>query len=199
MTAQPQPRTYLPIDGLATYDKAVMGLLFGADSEIVASGRACTVQALGGTGGLRVGADFLRRFAPGAQVWISDPSWENHRALFEAAGFTVNTYPYYHAPTRGLDFDGMIRALESAPEGHVVVLHTCCHNPTGVDPTIEQWERILATVRKRGLIRSSTWPTRASATASTPTARCCAAFPRRRGRCSSRARSRSRSRCTASG
>jgi len=152
MTAQPQPRTYLPIDGLAAYDKAVMGLLFGADSEIVASGRACTVQALGGTGGLRVGADFLRRFAPGAQVWISDPSWENHRALFEAAGFTVNTYPYYHAPTRGLDFDGMIRALESAPEGHVVVLHTCCHNPTGVDPTMEQWERILATVRKRGLI-----------------------------------------------
>ena len=152
MTAQLQPRTYLPIDGLATYDKAVMGLLFGADSEIVASGRACTVQALGGTGGLRVGADFLRRFAPGAQVWISDPSWENHRALFEAAGFTVNVYPYYHAKTHGLDFDGMIRALEGAPEGHVVVLHTCCHNPTGVDPTMEQWERIIATVRKRGLI-----------------------------------------------
>ncbi|MEO8488022.1 MAG: amino acid aminotransferase [Betaproteobacteria bacterium] len=152
MTAQALPRTYLPIDGLAAYDKAVQGLLFGADSEIVASGRACTVQTLGGTGGLRIGADFLRRFAPGAQVWISDPSWENHRALFEAAGFTVNQYPYYHAATHGLDFDGMIRALESAPEGHIVVLHTCCHNPTGVDPTADQWEKILAAVRRRGLI-----------------------------------------------
>ena len=152
MTAQALPRTYLPIDGLAAYDKAVQALLFGTGSEIVASGRACTVQALGGTGGLRVGADFLRRFAPGAQVWISDPSWENHRALFEAAGFTVNQYPYYHAPTRGLDFDGMMGALERVPEGHIVVLHTCCHNPTGVDPTPDQWKRILATVRKRGLI-----------------------------------------------
>ena len=152
MAAQALPRTYLPIDGLAAYDKAVQGLLFGADSEIVASGRACTVQALGGTGGLRVGADFLRRFAPGAQVWISDPSWENHRALFEAAGFTVNTYPYYQPETHGLDFDGMLRALATIPEGHVVVLHACCHNPTGVDPTPEQWERILDAVRQRGLI-----------------------------------------------
>ena len=152
LTAQAMPRSYLPIDGLAAYDKAVQALLFGADSEIVSSGRACTVQALGGTGGLRVGADFLRRFTPGAQVWISDPSWENHRALFEAAGFTVNAYPYYHAPTRGLDFDGMIGALSKAPEGHIVVLHACCHNPTGVDPTREQWDRILEVVRERGLI-----------------------------------------------
>ncbi|CAG0983640.1 aromatic-amino-acid transaminase [Burkholderiales bacterium] len=152
MMAQSTPWTYLPIDGLAVYDKAVQGLLFGTDGEIVASGRACTVQALGGTGGLRVGADFLRRFAPGAQVWISEPSWENHRALFEAAGFTVNVYPYYHAPTRGLDVDGMIGALSRVPEGHVIVLHACCHNPTGVDPTPAQWERILAVVRERGLI-----------------------------------------------
>ncbi|HET9341211.1 MAG TPA: amino acid aminotransferase [Casimicrobiaceae bacterium] len=152
MTAQALPHTYLPIDGLAAYDKAVQGMLFGAGNEIVTSGRACTVQTLGGTGGLRVGADFLRRFAPGAQVWISDPSWENHRALFEAAGFTVNTYPYYDAATHGLDFDGMLRALERAPEGHVIVLHTCCHNPTGVDPTPEQWNRIIDTVRRRGLI-----------------------------------------------
>jgi aromatic-amino-acid transaminase len=152
MTAQALPHTYLPIDGLAAYDKAVQGMLFGAGNEIVTSGRACTVQTLGGTGGLRVGADFLRRFAPGAQVWISDPSWENHRALFEAAGFTVNTYPYYDAATHGLDFDGMLRALEGAPEGHIVVLHACCHNPTGVDPTPEQWNRIIDTVRRRGLI-----------------------------------------------
>ena len=152
MTAQALPRTYLPIDGLAAYDKAVQGLLFGADSEIVASGRACTVQALGGTGGLRVGADFLRRFAPGAQVWISDPSWENHRALFEAAGFTVNSYSYYDAATHGLDFDGMLRALEGAPEGHVVVLHACCHNPTGVDLTRRQWEELIPVLRERELM-----------------------------------------------
>lgn len=152
LMAQPAPWTYLPIDGLAAYDKAVLNLLFGADGDVVASGRACAVQALGGTGGLRVGADFLRRYAPGAQVWISDPSWENHRALFEAAGFKVESYPYYHAPTRGLDFDAMMAALAKIPEGHVVVLHACCHNPTGVDPTPEQWERILHTVRERGLV-----------------------------------------------
>jgi aromatic-amino-acid transaminase len=146
------PRGYLPIDGIAAYDKAVQQLLFGGDSEIVTSGHAVTVQALGGTGGLRVGADFLRRFAPSAQVWISDPSWENHRALFESAGFTVNTYRYYDAATHGLDFAGMRAALEAIPEGAVVVLHACCHNPTGVDPTLAQWDEILATVRRRNLI-----------------------------------------------
>ncbi|MEO5764697.1 MAG: aminotransferase class I/II-fold pyridoxal phosphate-dependent enzyme, partial [Casimicrobiaceae bacterium] len=101
------PRGYLPIDGIAAYDKAVRALVFGADNDVVASGRALTLQALGGTGALKIGADFLRKFAPGAQVWISDPSWENHRALFEGAGFVVNQYPYYAASTRGLDFDGM--------------------------------------------------------------------------------------------
>jgi len=150
--SQSTPWSYLPIDGIAAYDKAVQALLLGADGEIVASGRACTVQALGGTGALRVGADFLRRYAAGAQVWISDPSWENHRALFEAAGFTVKTYPYYHAPTRGLDFDGMLGALNAIPEGHIVVLHACCHNPTGVDPTPAQWKQILEVVRKRNLL-----------------------------------------------
>ena len=111
-----------------------------------------TVQAVGGTGALKVGADFLRRFAPGAQVWISDPSWENHRALFEGAGFTVNTYAYFDATTRGLDFAGMIAALEQIPAGSVVVLHACCHNPTGVDPTPAQWPRIIDLVRARGLV-----------------------------------------------
>ena len=119
---------------------------------MVKSGRAVTVQALGGTGGLKVGADFLRKFAPGAQVWISDPSWENHRALFEGAGFVVNQYPYYSAATRGLDFDGMRAALEGMPAGSIVVLHACCHNPTGVDPAPAQWGTILDIVRKRGLI-----------------------------------------------
>ncbi|MFO1414058.1 MAG: amino acid aminotransferase [Burkholderiales bacterium] len=152
MASKCAPRGYLPIDGLAAYDKSVQALLFGADSEIVASGRAVTVQALGGTGGLKVGADFLRRFAPGAQVWISDPSWENHRALFEGAGFTVNTYAYYDAATRGLDFAQMIAALERIPAGGIVVLHACCHNPTGADPTEAQWEQIIETVRGRGLV-----------------------------------------------
>jgi aromatic-amino-acid transaminase len=146
------PRSYLPIDGLPAYDREVRAMLFGRDSDVVATGRAVTVQAVGGTGALKVGADFLRRFAAGAQVWISDPSWENHRALFEGAGFTVNTYTYFDATTHGLDFAGMIAALEQIPAGSVVVLHACCHNPTGVDPTPAQWPRIIDLVRARGLV-----------------------------------------------
>jgi aromatic-amino-acid transaminase len=141
------PRGYLPIDGLAAYDRAVQALVFGKESE-----RIVTVQALGGTGGLKVGADFLKLVQPGAQVWISDPSWENHRQLFEAAGFKVNTYPYYDARTHGLDFAGMKQALDALPAGSIVVLHACCHNPTGVDLTQEQWQAILDIVSSRGLI-----------------------------------------------
>ncbi|MEO8040926.1 MAG: amino acid aminotransferase [Betaproteobacteria bacterium] len=146
------PRSYLPIDGLPAYDRAVQVLVLGADSPAIAERRAITVQALGGTGGLKIGADFLRRIAPTAQVWISDPSWENHRALFENAGFTVNTYPYYDSRTHGLDFDAMRAALESMPEGSVVVLHACCHNPTGVDLSGAQWSQIIETVAQRNLI-----------------------------------------------
>ena len=152
MTEKSAPHVYLPIDGMAAYDRAVQRLLFGAESEILRSGRVVTVQAVGGTGALRIGADFLRRFAPGAQVWISDPSWENHRALYESTGFTVNVYPYYDPATRGLDFDGMIGTLDRVPAGSLVVLHACCHNPTGVDPSAEQWGRILEVVRSRGQI-----------------------------------------------
>jgi aromatic-amino-acid transaminase len=152
MTAKGAARGYLPIDGIAAYDKAVQALLFGADSEVVTSGRTITLQALGGTGGLKIGADFLRRFAPGAQVYISDPSWENHRALFEGAGFTVQTYAYFDAATRGLDFDGMLRSLQGIPHGSIVVLHACCHNPTGVDPSSEQWTQIIDVVRSRGIV-----------------------------------------------
>ena len=152
MTHKAAPRTYLPIDGIAAYDKAVQRLLLGDESDVVATGRAVTVQALGGTGGLKIGADFLRKFSPAAQVYISDPSWENHRALFEAAGFTVGTYPYYDASTHGLDFDAMHASLDAMPPGTIVVLHACCHNPTGVDPTPEQWDRIIAAVRARGLV-----------------------------------------------
>ena len=112
--------------------------LFGADSDTVKGGRAVTVQALGVTGGLKIGADFLRRINPKAKVWISDPSWENHRALFEYAGFTVNAYPYYHEATHGVNFDAMMATLNGLPAGDIVVLHACCHNPTGADLTPAQ-------------------------------------------------------------
>lgn len=152
IAAKATPRTYLPIDGLPAYDKAVQQLLLGRDSELISAGRAVTVQALGGTGGLRVGADFLRKFLPDATVAISDPSWENHRALFEGAGFSVATYPYYDPATHGLAFDAMRKSLETMAPGTIVVLHACCHNPTGVDPTPAQWDEILRTVRTRGLV-----------------------------------------------
>src|SRR5882724_6431094 len=144
------PRSYLPIDGLPAYDRVVRDLVFGTRSAAVKENRVITVQTLGGTGGLKVGADFLRRLLPQSQVWISDPSWENHRALFENAGFSVNVYPYYDPATRGLNFAGMIGALDRVPSGAIVVLHACCHNPTGVDPSPEQWGRILEVVRSRG-------------------------------------------------
>jgi aromatic-amino-acid transaminase len=141
------PRGYLPIDGLAAYDKAVQALVFSEESK-----KIVTVQALGGTGGLKIGADFLKHINPGAEVWISEPSWENHRQLFEAAGFTVRSYPYYEPTTRGLDFAGMQRALNGIPAGSIVVLHACCHNPTGVDLSKENWSSVLDIVRSRGLV-----------------------------------------------
>jgi aromatic-amino-acid transaminase len=134
MIEQHTPRTYLPIEGLAAYDKAVQELVFGADSAVIQEKRAITVQAVGGTGALKIGADFLQRFAPkGSQVYISDPSWENHRALFEGAGFVVNNYAYYDEATHGVNFDGMLAALKAMPQGSIVLLHACCHNPTGAD------------------------------------------------------------------
>jgi len=146
------PRNYLPIDGMAAYNKAVQSLVFGADSEVVKSGRALTVQTLGGTGALKVGADFLRRLDPKAELWISNPSWENHRAIFEYAGFKVNEYAYYHAPTRGVDFEAMLASLNTLPAGAVAVLHACCHNPTGADLTPAQWEKVIEVVNKRGIM-----------------------------------------------
>ena len=152
LVEQPAARNYLPIDGLAAYDRAVQSLVFGANCPALKQGRIITVQSLGGTGGLRVGADFLRRTAPNAELWISDPSWENHRAVFETAGFKVNTYPYYDAKTRDVDFDGMLGALKAMPAGSIVLLHACCHNPTGVDLTTEQWTGVIATIDARGLV-----------------------------------------------
>lgn len=147
-----KPKGYLPIDGISSYDTAVKHLVFGADSALVRESRVATVQALGGTGGLKVGADFLRELNPGAQVLISDPSWENHRALFTRAGFEVDTYPYYDAQIRGVRVDAMLARLSEARPGTIVVLHACCHNPTGYDLTPAQWEQVVQVARERQLI-----------------------------------------------
>ncbi|MEO8807956.1 MAG: amino acid aminotransferase [Burkholderiaceae bacterium] len=152
MMEAPKARGYLPIDGIAAYDKAVQGLVFGADSDAVKAGRIATVQALGGTGGLKIGADLLKRMNPSAKVLISDPSWENHRALFESAGFVVESYAYYDAARRGVDFDAMLAALNGAAQGSVVVLHACCHNPTGYDISLDQWALVIKAVAARGLV-----------------------------------------------
>lgn len=145
-------RGYLPIEGIAAYNQAVQKLLLGNDSALLASGRVLTAQALGGTGALKIGADFIKRIAPNAQVAISDPSWENHRALFEGAGFPVVSYPYYDPATHGVKFDEMLAALRAMPESTVVVLHACCHNPTGVDLTDEQWAQVVEVVKQGNLI-----------------------------------------------
>ncbi len=151
MAEAPKPRGYLPIDGMAAYDQATQALVIG-DHPARAEGRVATVQAVGGTGALTVGADLLQRMAPGATVLISDPSWENHRALFEAAGFTVDTYPYYDAVRHGVAFDAMFDCLSAAAPGTVVVLHACCHNPTGCDLDAGQWKRVVAVLAERKLV-----------------------------------------------
>ena len=152
MMAAHAARGYLPIDGIAAYDAAIKSLVFGADSEPVKSGRVATVQALGGTGGLRVGGDFLKKLNPKAKVLISDPSWENHRGIFTQAGFQVENYPYYDAARRGINLDGMLTALNTAEAGTIVVLHACCHNPTGYDLAPAQWDQVIAAVKARKLV-----------------------------------------------
>src|SRR5262245_41895774 len=147
-----ETKNYMPIDGIPAYNQQVQALLLGADSAVLDGARAVTAQALGGTGALKIGADFLKRFFSTSQVWISDPSWENHRQLFEAAGFTVNTYPYYDSKTRGLNFTSMLDTLRTLPSRSVVVLHACCHNPTGVDPSREEWTRLVDVFQTTGLI-----------------------------------------------
>jgi aromatic-amino-acid transaminase len=150
--AQAAPRGYLPIEGIAAYDNAVQKLLLGSDSPLIAEGKVITAQALGGTGGLKIGADFLKRLLPGSKVAISDPSWENHRAIFEGAGFEVVNYTYYDAATRGLDFPGLLAALNALPSRTIVVLHACCHNPTGADIAPSQWAQVVDVVRERELV-----------------------------------------------
>ncbi|MDO5068363.1 MAG: amino acid aminotransferase [Propionibacteriaceae bacterium] len=152
LVADRRPHGYLPIDGLPSYVSAVRELVFGADSPAVTEGRIVTTQSLGGTGALKLGADFIRTLTPRATVLISDPSWENHRAIFARAGFTVGTYRYYDAAARGIDVDGLIADLEAAAPGTVVVLHACCHNPTGYDLNHDQWTKVIETITAGGLI-----------------------------------------------
>jgi len=151
LMAHPTARGYLPIDGIAAYDAAVKTLVFGAQSEPVLSGRVATVQGIGGTGGLKIGADFLKKLSPNSKVLISDPSWENHRALFTQAGFTVDAYRYYNAAQRGIDFEGMLADIAAAPAGTIVLLHACCHNPTGYDISPAQWDEVISTIKAKQL------------------------------------------------
>ena len=144
------PRGYLPIEGIAAYDQGVQKLLFGADSELLAEGRVVTTQAVGGTGALKTGADFLKRLLPNATVAISDPSWENHRALFEAAGFPVQNYRYYDAASHGVNRAGLLEDLNALPSQSIVVLHACCHNPTGVDLSLDDWKQVLDVLKAKG-------------------------------------------------
>ncbi|UZE19954.1 aspartate/tyrosine/aromatic aminotransferase [Pseudomonas sp. B21-054] len=147
--AQHVSRGYLPIDGIAAYDQAVQTLLFGKDSPLIASGRVITTQAVGGTGALKIGADFLKQLLPDAVVAISDPSWENHRALFETAGFPVQNYRYYDAATHDVNRSGLLEDLNALPDRSIVVLHACCHNPTGVDLSSQDWKNVLAVVKAK--------------------------------------------------
>lgn len=146
------PKPYLPIEGAANFRSAVQALLFGADHEAVASGRIATIQSVGSSGGLKVGADFIRRWFPDSGVWVSDPTWDNHRSMFEGAGITVQTYPYYDPATGGVRFGEMLAALRELPRRSVVLLHACCHNPTGVDLSRAQWDELIPLLVSRGLI-----------------------------------------------
>ena len=156
MAVAPKPRGYLPIDGIAAYDTAVKGLVFGADSAIFKEGRVATVQGIGGTGALKIGADFLKKLYPQSKVLISDPSWENHRALFTNAGFTVDNYAYYDAAPNGeggsVNFPAMLASLKAAAPNSIVVLHACCHNPTGYDITAADWDQVVAVIKANNLV-----------------------------------------------
>ncbi|WP_295642728.1 amino acid aminotransferase [uncultured Methylibium sp.] len=146
------PKPYLPIEGAANFRREVQALLFGADHEAVRTGRIATIQSVGSSGGLKVGADFIARWFPGSEVWVSDPTWDNHRAMFEGAGLKVHTYPYYDPTTGGLRFDAMLAALRTLPPQSVVLLHACCHNPTGVDLSAAQWDALIPVLRERRLL-----------------------------------------------
>ena len=152
VVAKGGPKPYLPIEGAANFRSGVLQLLFGATHEAVTSGRIATIQSVGSSGGLKVGADFIARWLPGSAVWVSDPTWDNHRSMFEGAGLQVHTYPYYNPATGGLRFADMLATLRGLPAKSVVLLHACCHNPTGVDLTHAQWDELIPLLRERQLL-----------------------------------------------
>ena len=152
LLAECRPKPYLPIEGSAAMREAVQGLLFGAGHEALAGHRVATLQTVGSSGGLKVAADFMHRWFPATEVWVSDPTWDNHRAMFEGAGLKVHTYPYYDAGTGGLKFEAMLHALRALPSGSLVLLHACCHNPTGVDLTQAQWQALIPVLKERALL-----------------------------------------------
>jgi aromatic-amino-acid transaminase len=152
MLAEGGAKSYLPIEGSAAMRSAVQGLLFGAEHPAVKAGRVATLQTVGSSGGLKVGADFIKRWLPASGLWVSDPTWDNHRAMFEGAGVPVSTYPYYDAATGGVRFAEMCAALDALPAGSIVLLHACCHNPTGVDLSAAQWAELVPLLQRRGLI-----------------------------------------------
>ncbi len=147
-----EPKPYLPIEGAANFRSAVQALLFGAGHPVLRERRVATIQSVGSSGGLKVGADFIRRWLPKAQAWVSDPTWDNHRSMFEGAGLAVHSYPYYDPAGGGVRFDAMLDALRAVPEGSVVLLHACCHNPTGVDLTHAQWDVLIPLLAERRLL-----------------------------------------------
>jgi aromatic-amino-acid transaminase len=152
LLAQPAPKVYLPIEGSAAMRQGVQKLLLGAGHPALGAGRVVTLQTIGSSGGLKVGADFLKRWLPGSAVWVSDPTWDNHRAMFEGAGLAVHSYPYYDPTTQGLRFSEMLAALDRLPERSVVLLHACCHNPTGVDLSAAQWQELIPVLARRRLL-----------------------------------------------
>ncbi|NLX07159.1 MAG: aspartate/tyrosine/aromatic aminotransferase [Phycisphaerae bacterium] len=152
MADKGESKKYLPITGHPGYNAAVAEMVFGAGSEILRAKRVAVCQSLGGTGGLRIGADFAKKVAPDAKVWVSDPTWTNHLGIFGAAGFEIGAYPYYDPKTKAVDFEKMIEALKAIPRGHIVLLHACCHNPSGADPTPQQWKTIAKVTAERGLL-----------------------------------------------
>ena len=147
-----QPCIYLPMEGLAPYRQAVQELVFGPEHKAIQAKRVATIQTLGGSGALMIGADFLHKYFPQSKVWVSDPTWENHHAIFKGAGFEVGTYPYFDSESKMLDFDGMMQVFNTLPAQSIVLLHPCCHNPTGVDLTQEQWDQVIEVVKTRQLI-----------------------------------------------
>lgn len=150
--AQPAARPYQPMEGAANYRQAVQHLLFGAEHPAVKEGRIATIQTIGGSGAIKIGADLLKRYFPASEVWVSSPTWDNHRSMFEGAGFKVHDYPYYDASTGGVNFAAMLDTLKSLPAKSIVLLHPCCHNPTGVDLNQEQWLQVIAVAKANQLI-----------------------------------------------